>query len=178
MAGHDGYEVSNLGRVRSLDRVVVKGNGVEQPWRGQLLAPFRVGRGGYQAVHLGRVTRTVHQLVAEAFVEPRPVGLEVRHRNGNVDDNRPSNITWGTHAENMVDRVEHGRHNLGRRTHCPRQHPLEPPNLVPSSLKRGQRTCLACVRARTFIRDRRRAGGPHGTLQEESDRYFTGLVAV
>lgn len=91
------YEVSNLGKVRSL-----------HPGR------FRFGtilhgsqRDGYKTVRLckpGRSTaRKVHQLVLEAFVGPRPPGHITRHLNSVRHDNRLSNLAWGTHVENSED---------------------------------------------------------------------------
>lgn len=73
-------------------------------------------RGGYPEV---RVTdakgRSVHSLVLEAFVGPRPEGLECRHLNGNPLDSRLENLRWGTKSENYADRHGHGTANDGER---------------------------------------------------------------
>lgn len=50
----------------------------------------------------------IHTLIATAFHGPKPFGAETRHLNGNSLDNRPCNLRWGTHAENMADGVRHG----------------------------------------------------------------------
>lgn len=55
----------------------------------------------------------VHRLVLEAFVGPCPEGMECRHLNGNPADNRLENLRWGTHADNMQDRVVHGTNCRG-----------------------------------------------------------------
>ncbi|WP_341702630.1 HNH endonuclease [Ferrovibrio sp.] len=47
--------------------------------------------------------RLVHQLVIEAFVGPRPDGLEVCHGNGIKDDNRLENLRYDTPAGNRAD---------------------------------------------------------------------------
>jgi hypothetical protein len=47
----------------------------------------------------------VHILVLEAFVSPRPPGMETCHRNGDRKDNRLSNLRWCTHKENTNERV-------------------------------------------------------------------------
>ncbi len=56
-----------------------------------------------------RRTCKVHHLVLEAFVGPRPEGMECRHLNGDPFDNRPENLAWGTRSENALDKVRHGR---------------------------------------------------------------------
>lgn len=90
------YEVSNLGRVRSLRR--------HQP---KLLRPGRM-TAGHLSVSLGRGrSRTVHSLVIEAFVGPRPPGMEVRHSNGVPSDNRLANLAYGTRADNSRDKKWH-----------------------------------------------------------------------
>ena len=48
-----------------------------------------------------RVMRSVHRLVAEAFIGPCPEGLEVNHKNGQKQDNRPENLEYVTTAENL-----------------------------------------------------------------------------
>lgn len=108
-AGYGGlYEVSDLGRVRSLHGGKGKGK------RGGLLHPAVWGKTN---VHLRvilhkdseRATRTVHSLVMEAFVGPRPKGLVVCHGPGGVLDNRLVNLSHGTHSKNSgEDRLRDG----------------------------------------------------------------------
>lgn len=50
----------------------------------------------------------VHTLVLLAFAGSRPEGMECRHMNGDPLDNRPSNLRWGTHRENIHDQIRHG----------------------------------------------------------------------
>lgn len=57
-----------------------------------------------------RTTKRIHCLVLEAFVGPRPAGMECRHLNGNSSDNRLENLRWGTRVENQQDSVKHGTH--------------------------------------------------------------------
>lgn len=66
--------------------------------------------------HSGKViARTTHSLVADAFLGPRPSGMEVRHLNGIRSDNRISNLAYGTKVENAADRDRHGRNPHGER---------------------------------------------------------------
>ncbi len=60
-------------------------------------------------------TQTVHKLVLLAFIGPCPEGMECRHLDGVGNNNRLSNLAWGTHAENEADRKHHGTDNQGER---------------------------------------------------------------
>lgn len=57
----------------------------------------------------------VHQLVLEAFVGPRPEGMECCHNDGNGANSRLSNLRWDTHAANVQDAIRHGAHVRGDR---------------------------------------------------------------
>ncbi len=110
VVGFEGlYEVSELGRVRSLDRIVFT-LGRHRVRKGRVLTPV-FGRRGYQRVMLTdgllRNNCSVHLLVLGAFVGPRPEELETRHLNGDPGDNRLENLAYGTIAENAADRVGH-----------------------------------------------------------------------
>jgi hypothetical protein len=61
------------------------------------------------------VRRFAHHLVLEAFVGPRPRGLECRHLNGNAKANYVGNLVWGTAKENAEDRMRHGTTARGGR---------------------------------------------------------------
>lgn len=154
------YEVSDMGRVRSLDRTVLIGKRVV-PLRGKTLKPV-VTIWGHMHVGLmrdGHRTKSwVHRLVLETFVGPCPVSQEACHNNGIPSDNRVSNLRWDTKSANVFDQVRHGVHPSTRKTHCPMGHLLVAPNLVSAHLRRRQRSCLACHNAATrknFIGDRK-----------------------
>jgi hypothetical protein len=105
VVGFEGsYQVSNLGRVRSLDhrvRLVCHGVETTRLSPGRILKPGRV-RSGHVSVAIGKGnSRLVHQLVLEAFVGPRPKGMESLHLNHNPEDNRLANLQYGTRGENM-----------------------------------------------------------------------------
>ena len=87
------YEVSSLGRVRSL---CFLGYRRKAP---KILKPCK-DRGGYLMVNLCKngklITKKVHRLVAEAFL-PNPLNLpQINHRNELKDDNRLENLEWCT----------------------------------------------------------------------------------
>jgi hypothetical protein len=107
--GYEGwYEVSDRGRVRSMERVTCHGHTRKQ----RVLRPG-YDRGGYLKIDLSRnnvqCTRLLHQMVLEAFVGPRPEYLQACHNNGVRDDNRLTNLRWGTVSDNAIDRNMHSR---------------------------------------------------------------------
>lgn len=54
-------------------------------------------------------TRPLPHLILEAFVGPRPPGLEACHNDGNPLNNRLGNLRWDTHESNMEDLRRHNR---------------------------------------------------------------------
>lgn len=109
------YEVSDLGRVRSLPRRVASSYGSTSWNRGRVLAQSKVC--GYPGVSLGRGKRAnVHRLVAAAFLGPCPDGMLVRHLDGDRANSVVSNLAYGTHRENEADKYRHGRAVLGERS--------------------------------------------------------------
>lgn len=86
----------------------------------------------------------------EAFVGPRPPGQEGCHYDDDPQHNMLPNLRWDTRSGNQTDLVRNGRHHQTRKLECPVEHPLTPPNLVPSLLPK--RSCLACSRARPVYR--------------------------
>ena len=61
------------------------------------------------------VNRKVHTLVAEAFIGPRPTGLDVCHDDGDASNNHVSNLRYDTHRANLGDAIEHGTTPKGTR---------------------------------------------------------------
>jgi hypothetical protein len=148
--GYGHYEVSDTGRVRSVDRWLPYRN-TFRLHRGRELRPGRL-TSGHLAVHLhqdavGRSIR-VHQLVLAAFVGPPPMGHEVRHLDGDPSNNNLLNLTYGTRSENRYDEVRHGVHYFANRTHCPQGHPYDEENTYRPPSRPGSRHCRACARLR------------------------------
>jgi hypothetical protein len=108
------YEVSDKGRVRSLDRTYIRSNGRPLKCRGSLV-PIHI-HDGYQRVRLNvpgyPKWYTIHKLVAEAFIGPRPLGKIVAHDDGDPTHNWVENLIYKTTAENQADRVRHGTSNI------------------------------------------------------------------
>ena len=107
VVGYEGfYEVSNMGRVKSLERKDCLGRAVKER-----ILKQTVTHDGYLVVGLyagGKLkTLKVHRLVCEAFNDNRDEKPEVNHINENKTDNRACNLEWCTRREN----VNHGSRN-------------------------------------------------------------------
>lgn len=114
ITGYDGYyEVSNTGKVRSLDRVVVRSDGVHQVRKGKLKSLF-ITPDGYLDVKLsmnGQDRRYgIHYLVAREFVDGFEDGLEVNHKDYNRKNNQHWNLEWVTHKQNIQHTIDGKRH--------------------------------------------------------------------
>jgi len=101
------YEISNLGRVKSLNYRKTK--------KEQILKP-RITR-GYLYVCFGYRGKNyyIHHLVLDNFVGCRPTTRhEAAHLDGVKSNNRQSNLLWKTHEENEHDKVIHQTKVLGQ----------------------------------------------------------------
>ena len=101
------YQVSNMGRVRSLDRVVTFKNGRKRKFKGGTLKPYVNKSTGYKELSLSsdgrRNTKTVHRLVLEAFKPHVNMSdLDVNHIDGNKLNNHLINLEWLTRRDNML----------------------------------------------------------------------------
>lgn len=177
----DLYEVSDQGRVRSLDRVVTGRDGRTRRFRGKILKLGLNPQTGYLMVVLCRnactQTRAVHDLVLRAFVGPPPAGSLCRHGPLGKLHNWRTNLQWGTPSENNYDTVRYGRHFHANSPTCKRKHLLVAPNLLasPKAVERGWRHCLACNNARSYIN--RTGSGDLDTLADEYYQRIMGIAA-
>lgn len=114
--GYPGYEVSDQGRVRSLDRIIDSAGddrrgSYRRRFPGRILSVGLDSRGYLRCSHVGRV----HVLIMLAFVGMPPEGMEVCHINGDQTDNRLENLRYGTRANNMEDAIVHGTTTRGEK---------------------------------------------------------------
>lgn len=106
--GYDGrYQVSNLGRVRSVDFTVIDKNGRQWHHKGQIMK-IQISTSGYpQVMAFGYPHIAIHRAVAMAFVPGYFNGAQVNHIDENKQNNRWNNLEWVTPKEN----VNHGSRN-------------------------------------------------------------------
>lgn len=180
VTGYEGYyEVSDMGRVRSVSRRVPHRHaGKTRMVNGRVLRPTPRADGRLTVKLSARSatkTHLVHHLVITAFLGPRPSGLLACHDNGNCIDNRVVNLRWDTPSGNMRDRVRHGTDHNVQKVTCNRGHVLALPNLVAYRLKRGHRLCLACSRAHTAVHEAKEAGRILD-LAERSDQNYLKIM--
>ena len=138
------YEISSLGRVRSLPRMTAN-----RPVNGCMMKQQKNPQGShYLQVRLSqdgrRRTMGIHVMVAEAFLGERPDGYEIRHLDGDSANNAVTNLRYGTKSENMLDAVRHGTQHNASKTSCPRQHPYDEANTWVD--RPGRRSCRECAR--------------------------------
>jgi len=156
VADYEGaYEVSDLGRVRSIARITSHGH----RRRGVTLKPVPMPS-GYLIVNLWWANQPriwlIHRLVLIAFVGLQPDGMEALHRDGDPGNNTLSNLRWGTHSENQLDQVAHGTHANAAKDRCREGHLFDDANTYtyPGRNKRG---CRACRRRWVLAHHQRKA---------------------
>lgn len=108
------YQVNEKGEIKSLDRFIVKSNGVKEFKKGKFISSTHNKRSNYLECHLSmngkRKCYKVHRLVAETFI-PNPSNHPVvNHKDGNRLNNNVDNLEWCTYSENL----KHSYNNLGR----------------------------------------------------------------
>ena len=115
LPGGPGVEVSTLGRVRTLDKMVWNGKGT---WlmKGRILKQ-RYNHKGYMRVGITidgkRAMKSVHMLVAQTFIANPDNLPQVNHKNCDRGDNRVSNLEWCDNSYNQKYREKYGK-ALGR----------------------------------------------------------------
>ncbi len=113
-------EVSSFGQVRSFctNRSGVKPKRLEIP----VIMTQRLSQNNHMDIRLitndgRRPTFSVNRLVLEAFSPQPDPSLSCRHIDGESSHNHIGNLRWGTHKENMRDKILHKKTNYGEKCH-------------------------------------------------------------
>jgi hypothetical protein len=198
VVGYEGlYSVSDLGRVRSHDRISTSGRRVHgriltggmdcEGYRQYSFTP----KGAPGRPEKPRLIRG-HVLVLTAFVGPRPEGMLACHKNDTPDDNRLVNLRWDRPLGNHADRVRlrtgltslrlHRPRTRVRQPHgpefCLRRHRLVEPNLMRPQPGRPKGRCLACKRAHNTVNDAWRVKGLRLDLDAEAERHYARIMGA
>lgn len=105
--GYEGlYQVSNLGRVKSLERIILDSFCTRQ-FKGKILSPTQHnGKQPYYYVTLSKEHKShkefIHRLVAITFINNPKNLRQVNHKNGNTHDNNVNNLEWVTNRDNTI----------------------------------------------------------------------------
>lgn len=115
------YQVSNYGRVRTLDRIIKNGKKSTRLIKGQVLK-IKKATNGYLLVHLNKEhkakTVRVHRLVAMAFIPTSSFDLDVNHLDGDKHNNHFKNLEWVTRSENIKHAHKIGLNKSHKLTVC------------------------------------------------------------
>ena len=134
VGGEDKYEVSNLGGVRFFRN--------KRPLT-------QTEQKGYLNVTIHGKKRTVHSLVLEAFVGPRPAGFVTRHIDNDPANNKARNLEWSTQRKNIADKAKFGTDHNANKTHCPYRHSYSDAYRYTDKNGHARRICRTCQKARS-----------------------------
>lgn len=98
------YQISNLGRVKSLKRKVYAGRGKMRWQYERILSDKKTNGNGYKVVNLRKngkgTNKYIHRLVAETFIENTNNYKCINHKDENKNNNRAENLEWCTYKYN------------------------------------------------------------------------------
>lgn len=111
------YQVSNLGRVKSLERKSTNKYG-PQILKERMLIPWDNTHGRLQ-VYLcknnKKIVKQIHRLVLETFVGACPDGMECCHNDDDYTNNSLENLRWDTHENNIKDKIRNCKTTIGEK---------------------------------------------------------------
>lgn len=113
--GYEGlYQVSNLGRIKSLPRKTKNQFGKKELIMKQIYDKY-----GYKVISIKGKTKKVHRIVAEAFLKNINNYPIVNHKDGNKANNKVDNLEWCTNKYNIIHayknnliKIKKGKYNL------------------------------------------------------------------
>lgn len=176
--GYEGYyQVSNLGRVRSLDRIIPHKKNIQQKRNGYIMKLI-VNKRGYSRIGLlkfgKQIYKSVHRLVAEAFLENEsnfPIVMHIVESMPLL--NNVGNLKWGTHKENRIDTFLKGRDNIVKGE---KHHFFGKPSI--NYGKKGVLNHLYGKKGATFGRKGEFAGRSKIVLNLQTGIYYYGVESA
>lgn len=113
--GH--YQVSNLGRIKSLEKVIINVNGIKHKRKSRILKPYKDSK-GYLCVDLRldnkRFNARVHRMVGICFIKNPNKYPQINHINGIKTDNNVQNLEWCTNKQNCIHAHQNNLTNPAR----------------------------------------------------------------
>jgi hypothetical protein len=106
------YQISNFGKIRSVDHVTIRKNGNPLPIKGRIIKQCLDTAGYYRyrfSINGKQQTKKIHRLVAEYFCKGKTKKRNhVNHIDGNPKNNRFTNLEWCTNKENIHHAIRTG----------------------------------------------------------------------
>lgn len=100
------YQASNLGRIRSCARTIIRENRIKQQFKGKILSPEDNGNGYLRLIlykNKKKNSEYVHRLIASAFIENYYNCEQINHIDGNKQNNNINNLEWCTKSYNIKE---------------------------------------------------------------------------
>lgn len=115
---YPGYQVSNLGRVRTNNKITITEKHGVRHWKNRILKQ-KCTRQNMMRVELwndkGHKTLSVHRLVAFAFLgNPVDENMTVNHKDGNRKNNNVNNLEWLSLADNIKHGFKNGLYSTAK----------------------------------------------------------------
>lgn len=112
ITGFEGlYQVSDLGRIKSLDRITKNYHSGDRYEKGKYLKPGN-SHSGYKLIvlHKNGISRTfrLHRIVAQHFIDNHNNKPQINHKDGIKSNNAISNLEWCTAKENISHAFKNG----------------------------------------------------------------------
>ncbi len=114
------YQISNLGRVKSLNRVIIKQSGKRHSVKTKLLS-ISINSVGYYCANLWKdnkgYSQPIHILLGRHFIDNPNNYPYVLHRDDIKTNIKLDNLYWGTNSDNVKDSINNGNRGIAE-NHC------------------------------------------------------------
>ena len=116
------YQVSNLGRIKSVERYVLNTRWNIKMHKQEIILKPSKNKKGYNLVAISKNNKLysyqIHRLVAQAFIPNPDNKQQVNHKNGIKNDNRVDNLEWATPHENMKHAYKNNLISKDKMNYC------------------------------------------------------------